>query len=366
MGGGRGPKAQAVVLTAEDRRKLERVEAAATAAQRDALRARIVLRAAEAVPNERIAGELGVVPNTVRKWRGRFAAAGVAGLRDCPRPGRPPTLDGVARCRIIALACDAPPDAAAACRPTWTLVSLQQAVLEAAIVAEVSASTIWRVLQHADLRPHHHRMWLHSPDPDFARKVTEVVNLYLHPPADSVVLSIDEKTGMQALERKYPGRRPRPGQPGRREFEYIRHGTVTLLAALNVHTGAVLGRCGPQRRAADLLAFLDEVAAAYPTGAVHVVWDNLNIHRGVRWSEFNRGHGARFHFHFTPLHASWVNQIECWFSLLARRALGHSSFASTAALSAAVTAFIRRWNDHERRPFRWTFTGYPLQTGLAA
>ena len=181
-----------------------------------------------------------------------------------------------------------------------------------------------------------------------------------------MVLSIDEKTGMQALERKYPGRRPRPGQPGRREFEYIRHGTVTLLAALNVHTGAVLGRCGPQRRAADLLTFLDEVAAAYPTGAVHVVWDNLNIHRGVRWSEFNRGHGARFHFHFTPLHASWVNQIECWFSLLARRALRHRSFASTAALSAAVTAFIRRWNDHERRPFRWTFTGYPLQTGLAA
>ena len=366
MGGGRGPKAQAVVLTAEDRRRLERVEAAATAAQREALRARVVLRAAEAAPNERIAGELGIRPNTVRKWRGRFAAAGLAGLADLPRPGRTPTIDGVARCRIIALACDAPPDAAEACRPTWTIVSLQQAVLEAAIVTHISASTVWRVLNQADLKPHHHRMWLHSPDPDFARKVTEVVHLYLHPPADGVVLSIDEKTGMQALERKYPGRRPRPGWPGRREFEYVRHGTVTLLAALNVHTGHVLGHCGPRRTAADLLAFLEAVAAAYPTGAVHVVWDNLNIHGGARWAEFNRVHGERFQFHFTPLHASWVNQVECWFSLLARRVLRHGTFASAAALEAAVAAFIRRWNEHERRPFRWTFPGYAVQTALAA
>src|SRR5437870_2109338 len=211
MGGGRGPKAQAVVLSAEDRRKLERVEAAATAAQRDALRARIVLRAAEAVPNERIAGELGITPNTVRKWRGPFAPARGAGLGDRPRPGR----------------------------------------------------------------------------------------------------------------------RPRPGQPGRREFEYIRHGTVTLIAALNVHTGAVLGRCGPQRTAADLLAFLEDVAAAYPTGAVHVVWDNLNIHRGARWADFNRVHGERFQFHFTPLHASWVNQVECWLSLLARRVVRPGSLRCT-------------------------------------
>lgn len=366
MGGGRGPKAQAVVLTAEDRRKLERVEGAATATQRDALRARIVLRAAEAVSNERIAHDLGIVPNTVRKWRGRFAGNGVAGLADLPRPGRPPTVDGVARCRIIALACDAPPDAAAVCRPTWTLVSLQQAIVEAQIVATLSASTVWRILNHADLKPHHHRMWLHSPDPDFARKVTEVVDLYLRPPADGVVLSIDEKTGMQALERKYAGRLPRPGHPGRREFEYVRHGTLALIAALNVHTGAVLGRCGPRRTAADLLGFMEEVALAYPTGAVHIVWDNLNIHRGERWARFNQAHGARFHFHFTPLHASWVNQIECWFSVLARRVLRRGSFGSVAELDAAVAAFIRRWNDHERRPFRWTFTGYPLQTGLAA
>jgi transposase len=366
MGGGRGPKAQVVVLTAADRRQLERVEAAATAAQRDALRARIVLQAAETVPNERIAEELGVTANTVRKWRGRFAAAGQAGLRDRPRPGRPPMVDAVARCRILALACDAPPDAAEACRPTWTILTLQQAVLEAEIVAQVSASTIWRILQHAELRPHRHRMWLHSPDPDFARKVTEVVDLYLHPPANSVVLSIDEKTGMQALERKYPGRRPGLGQPGRREFEYIRHGTRTLLAALNVHTGTVLGHCGPRRRAADLLAFMAEVAAVYPAGDVHVVWDNLNIHRGAYWTEFNRAHGDRFHFHFTPLHASWVNQIECWFSLLARRVLRHGSFASGAELEAAVAVFIRRWNERERHPFRWTFPGYPEQTARAA
>jgi len=366
MGGGRGPKAQVVVLAADDRRQLVRVEAAATAAQRDALRARIVLRAAEAAPNEQIALALGITPNTVRKWRGRFAGSGLAGLADLPRPGRPSTIDGVARCRIIALACDAPSDAAEVCRPIWTIASLQQAVVEAQIVAAISTSTVWRILNHADLKPHHHRMWLHSPDPDFARKVTEVVDLYLRPPADGVVLSIDEKTGMQALARKYPGRLPRPGHPGRREFEYVRHGTRALIAALNVHSGAVLGHCGPRRTAADLLGFMEDVAAAYPTGTVHIVWDNLNIHRGERWALFNQAHGDRFHFHFTPLHASWVNQIECWFSVLARRVLRHGSFRSVAELSAAVTAFIRRWNDLERRPFRWTFTGYPVQTGLAA
>src|SRR2546427_13259 len=185
-------------------------------------------------------------------------------------------------------------------------------------------------------------MWLHSPDPDFARKVTEVVELYLHPPRDGVVLSIDEKTGMQALERKYPGRRPLPGQPGRREFEYIRHGTLTLIAALNVHTGTVLGRGGPQRTAADLLAFMADVAGAYPTGAVHIVWDNLNIHRGARWADFNRTHGDRFHFHFTPLHASWVNQIECWFSLLARRGRCPRPAPSARALGAAGAGVARR------------------------
>jgi hypothetical protein len=181
-----------------------------------------------------------------------------------------------------------------------------------------------------------------------------------------VVLSIDEKTGMQALERKYPGRRPGLGQPGRREFEHIRHGTRTLLAALNVHTGTVLGHCGPRRRAVDLLAFMAEVAAAYPAGEVHVVWDNLNIHCGAYWTEFNRAHGDRFHFHFTALHASWVNQIECWCSLLARRVLRHGSFASGAELEAAVAVFIRRWNERERHPFRWTFPGYPEQTARAA
>lgn len=358
-----GPKAQVVVLAREDRQKLERIERAASSEQRAALRSRIVLRAAEGVANERIADELGVTDDTVRKWRGRFVAHGRRGLKDRARSGRPPRFDGVVRCQVISLACRPVPDDY--CRSEWTLLSLREALVEAQMVEAISTSTIGRILDQADLKPHRYRMWVHSPDPDFARKVREVVDLYVsRPEGHEVVLCIDEKTGMQALRRRFAGRRPAPGEEGRWEFEYKRQGTRTLIAAFNVHTGHVLGRCSAQRKAVDLLAFMESVAAHYPTQIVHVVWDNLNIHHGPRWEEFNARFGGRFHFHYTPIHASWVNQVEMWFGILQRRVLRRASFRDAADLVERVEAFIDRWNRIERKPFRWTFTGYPVQAGL--
>ncbi|XYI02331.1 IS630 family transposase [Sorangium sp. So ce1128] len=149
-------------------------------------------------------------------------------------------------------------------------------------------------------------------------------------------------------------RRP---QPGRKEFEYQRHGTRTLLGAFNVKTGEVVARCGSTRTAADLLAFMDKVAARYPTGDVYIIWDNLNIHHGARWNEFSARHGGRFHFVYTPLHASWVNPIELWFSIVGRRVLKHASFGSAEELSRRVLEFVHHWNEHEARPFRWKFRG---------
>jgi transposase len=210
---------------------------------------------------------------------------------------------------------------------------------------------------------------LHSQDPEFRAKVTAICDLYRKPPAGSVVLSIDEKTGMQALSRKNPTKWAGVGKRGRREFEYVRHGTCTLFAAFNTQTGHVLARVSKKRRAPDLMAFMETVAKAYPTGAVHIVWDNLNIHydgRESRWSAFNQRHGGRFSFHYTPLHASWVNQVELFFSRVQRRVLRYGSFESVSELKADVLDYIDHWNKHERKPFRWTFRGYPLELAKSA
>jgi transposase len=207
------------------------------------------------------------------------------------------------------------------------------------------------------IRPHRVRLWLHSPDPDFQSKVARICRLYRSPPKGAAVVCVDEKTGMQALERRFPLRPAAPGRAPRREFEYVRHGTRTLIAAFDVRTGRVLAHCGPKRSARELERFMEALARAYPTGEVYVVWDNLNIHTGVRWDEFNARHGGRFHFVFTPLHASWVNQIEIWFSVLARRVLRDGSFTSASELTARVLGFVRHWNAKEAHPFRWTFRG---------
>jgi hypothetical protein len=253
---------------------------------------------------------------------------------------------------------------AVACEPApledglhgWTLDRLRHQIRRREI-ALISRSHLHTILQRADLRPHKKRMWLHSPDPEFREKVTNIVELYLRPPAGSTVVCVDEKPGMQATQRKHSDRPCAPRREGRREFEYIRRGTQTLLAGFLVHTGTVITRCGPTRKGKDLEAFM-EVIAAEISGTVDVVWDNLNIHHGERWEKFNTRHQNRFRFHHTPLHASWVNQVELWFGILQKRCLANGSFRSVEELRSAVAAFVEYWNREAKHPFRWSFTGY--------
>lgn len=248
-----------------------------------------------------------------------------------------------------------------------TIEDIRQVAIARGIVDSIGWGTVQRILAEADLRPHLTQGWVHSPDPKFREKVTEISELYLNPPPDSVVLCIDEKPGMQAIERKYPAKPPAPGRKRRREFEYTRHGTQTLISSFEVHTGKVLAHCGDTRKAEDLVAFMEKVALEYPTGTVHVVWDNLNIHydgKDARWTEFNKRHGNRFKFHYTPKHASWVNQVQLFFSIVERVCLRHGSFASKEELRATVLEFIAYWNREKAHPFKWTFTGYPLQSGV--
>ena len=217
------------------------------------------------------------------------------------------------------------------------------------------------MLRNRQLRPHRYRLWLHSPDPEFARKVRGICELYLHPPPEATVLCIDEKTQIQALRRRFPGRPPMPGEDGRYEFEYRRGGVVALLAAFDVGTGKTFAQVRRHRKARDLLAFMEAVAARYPDGPVYVVWDNLDIHRDGpdgRWTKFNARHGHRFHFVFTPKHASWMNQVEIWFSILQRRVIRYGSFVDVDDLRRKLEAFVRMWNRREAHPFRWTFRGH--------
>jgi len=232
------------------------------------------------------------------------------------------------------------------------------------IVPPIRRSSVHRILEQVDLKPHRIDGWVHSPDPEFRAKATEICELYLHPPEGSVVVRVDEKTGMQAIEQKYPEKPAAPGRAGRREFEYVRHGTPSWIAAFAIHDGEVLAHGGDTRTGDDLERFMDPLAWKYPDVQIHVIWDNRNIHTGERWVQFNERHGGRFVFHDTPQHASWVNPIELFFGIVERKSLRHGNFRSTAELREAVLAFIAYWNERLRHPFRWTFRGYPLPTGL--
>lgn len=318
----------------------------------------MVLLAAEGHSNTAIAERLDCTDKTVRKWRSRFCARPkVSSLKDDMRVGRPAIVPLAIRLELVKLACARPADCKAPFREVWSAGALREALWRATRFT-LSVSEIRRILRDEEIRPHRIRMWLHSPDPEFAPKVRRICDLYLAKPAlDEIVLCIDEKTGMQALERKHPSATPRAGRAGRYEFEYIRRGTRTLIAAFNPHTGEVFGRCSRHRKAADLLRFMEAIAKRYPHKRITIVWDNLNIHSGPRWEAFNQQHGGRFRFVYTPLHASWVNQIEIWFSVLARRILRYGSFSSTKDLVLAVCGFIKHWNTFEAHPFRWKFRG---------
>ena len=350
----RGRPPTLITMDVSDRHVLEQRAAAATATQRDALRARIVLGSADGHANVLLAERLGISVDTVSCWRRRFARSGLEGLQDRPRSGRPPTFTPVQRCEIIAAACEPAPVRDGL--HGWTLDRLREHIRMLAI-ARISRSHLHTTLQRADLRPHKKRVWLHSKDPCFREKVTEIVDLYLHPQAGATVVCVDEKPGMQATQRKHEDRPASPGKDAKREFEYIRHGTQTLLAAFVVHTGAVITRCGPTRTGDDLEAFMEMVAREI-SGVVDVVWDNLNIHHGERWERFNAKHQNRFRFHYTTLHESGFNQVELWFGVLQRRSLANASFRSVADLRAAVAAFVAYWNREAKHPFRWSFTGY--------
>lgn len=326
-------------------------------------RARMVLLAADGESISEIARKCFTSRSRVRDWLKRFRDGGVGALHDRKRSGRPRRITPLQRHQVIATACQAPRRFGVE-RVLWSHKALRDALLAEGMVTAISADTVRRILAQAEIKPHRVKMWCHSNDPFYQQKMRNIVALYTDPPPGEPVLCIDEKSGMQALSRPRPNRQPWPKSPGRFGFEYKRNGTRCLFACFNIRTGRVLGRCTAQRRREDFFAFMDVVAAAYRQPRVHVVLDNLNTHhdtsKGPFVSEWNRRHGNRFVFHYTPTHGSWLNQVELWFGILTRRVLRYGDFHSAAELTASVERFIRQWNDGEAHPFRWTYDGTPL------
>jgi transposase len=320
-------------------------------------RARIVLMSHSGHRTEKIARAVGWTSRCVRKWKARFSEAPALNtLEDAARSGRPATIPLSVRCQLVRIACERPDDFVAPFRDIWTYAALADA-LEMKTGTRLSTSEIGRILRFKEIRPHHVQQWLHSADPDFLTKAKDVCDIYLNPPKDAVVVCVDEKP-MQVLARKHPAHvAPKTGLV-RYEYEYKRHGTQVLLAAFDVATGDVLGHVLPRRTAPDLVGFMEALALKYPTQQVYVVWDNLNVHydgKDDRWTEFNARHDGRFHFVYTPKHASWMNQVEIWFSILHRRVIRHGDFKSPAHQKSIVEGYIRHWNQDEAHPFRWTW-----------
>lgn len=320
-------------------------------------RGRIVLLAIEGFGTEEIARRVGTTARTVRKWKSRFLQSPVvATLNDAHRSGRPAKVPVSVRCQLIQLACDRPNGLTAPFREIWTYGALGSALGERT-GHFLSISEIGRILRFENLRPHRVKQWLKSSDPSFEQKASMICDLYLSPPSNAVILCVDEKP-MQVLERASPTHVDRGDASVRFEFEYKRHGTQCLLAAFNIATGFVHGTVVARRSANALVQFIDELAEAYPTGDIYIVWDNLNTHydgADGRWTSLNARHSERFHFIYTPKHASWMNQVEIWFSILQRRVLRYGSFASARSQRSRVDGFKDHWNRHERHPFRWTW-----------
>lgn len=342
---------RALIVTLGERRRL-RLEARVarpTSPQRVVLRAKIVLAAWRGRSNAVIARELGISVDTVRKWRGRFVREGMPGLEDRPRPGRPALYDLDAHLLIVATVTGQAP----LVDSHWTHRLLAHHLTGP---LGISASQIGRILASLDLKPHRVRGWLNRPDdPAFVAKAQAVCALYLQPPpADVVLFSVDEKTAMQARSRKRATRALRRGRPQLREFEYVRHGTASLLAAMNVTDGTIHPKIIVRNNSATFIEFLTDLAAPVDPGKkIHLILDNGSSHTSKETRLWLTEH-PRFSVTYTPVHASWLNMVEIFFSILARRVLRRGDFATRQDLIDKILAFIANYNQ-SAKPFRWTY-----------
>ena len=330
-------------VSSADRARLESIVADRNSPQKHVWRARIVLLTGDGVGTNEIERQAGVDKNSVWRWQERFMAEGVDGLlRDKTRKSRIPPLSDDVAAGVVALTLTDPPGETT----HWTAAAMAKAVA-------VSVSSVQRIWRKHGLQPHRFRQFKLSNDKWFAEKLHDVVGLYMHPPAHAVVLSFDEKSQIQALDRTQPGLPLKKGRLGTMTHDYVRHGTTTLFAALNVLDGSVIGQCMQRHRHQEFIRFLNLIEAKVPAGKiVHVILDNYAAHKHPKVREWLARH-PRFVFHFTPTSASWLNAVEGFFAILAKRRLKRGVFKSLVDLQAAINRFLAEHNQSPK-PFVWT------------
>ncbi len=346
------PKAE-LVLTDKERSELQRYARRRSQAQALAQRARIVLKCATGLDNVDVAEELGVHHDTVCKWRGRFVKRRLEGLLDEPRPGVPRSVGDDVVERIVDKTLRQKPRGAT----HWSTRLMAKEM-------SVSRMTVARIWEAFGLQPHRTESFSFSKDPQFVEKVRDIVGLYLRPPDNAVVLCADEKSQIQALDRGQPVLPMVCTQPEKRTHNYVRHGTTSLFAALDIATGRVIGKCFRKHRAKEFVEFLKLIESRVPEHVeVHLVLDNYATHKTPAVKKWLQRH-PRFHLHFTPTSASWLNLVESWFSLLSRRRLKRGVHRSTRALEKDIREFLEVHNE-QPTPFIWTKTADEILSDLA-
>jgi transposase len=330
-----------LTLTEAEKSELEGLAGRRKTAQAIALRARIILACAEGMPNKDVAQSLSVHPMTVGKWRRRFRDHRIDGLRDGPRSGAPRTIDDARIEAVVVHTLESQPEGAT----HWSSRGMAQA-------SGISVSSVQRIWRAFGLQPHRHETFKLSTDPEFVSKVRDVVGLYVAPPEHALVLCVDEKSQIQALDRNQAVMPMRPGQPERHSHDYTRHGTTSLFAALDIATGKVIGKCYPRHRAQEFRQFLDEIEARVPADLnVHLVWDNYATHKTKLIHDWLIKR-PRWHVHLTPTGSSWLNQVERFFAALTEKQLRRGVHRSVAELQASIQSFLDGHNANPK-PFKW-------------
>jgi transposase len=341
-----------LILSEDERSELKSLAARRKTAQALAMRARIVLVCAEGKQNLDVATELGLDKTTVGKWRRRFVESRLDGLHDEPRSGAPRKIDDARIEAVIVTTLESLPADAT----HWSSRGMAKA-------SGVSVSSVQRIWRAFGLQPHRTETFKLSTDPDFVAKVRDVVGLYVSPPQRAIVLCVDEKSQIQALDRSQPMLPMRPGQPARHSHDYTRHGTTSLFAALDIATGKVIGKCYGRHRAAEFRKFLDEIEAAVPRDLdVHLVMDNYATHKTPlirKWLAKR----PRWHVHLTPTSSSWLNQVERFFALLTDKKIRRGIYRSVSALRKDISSFISHHNA-EPKPFKWTKSADDILTSI--
>ncbi|MGO9898656.1 MAG: IS630 family transposase [Solirubrobacteraceae bacterium] len=343
-----------IVVSPEDRAELERIVRSRRAGRRMVERAQVVLGAAEGLSAREIAERLGCSEKLAGRWRARYERDGITGLRDAPRSGRPLTHGPEKRALLIAKACTRPPQTESGQRrERWTHRQLGEAV-------GISESQAHVILSRAEIKPDRTEYWAMTDfdQPQFEQRASEVCGLYHDPPRNALVLSIDEKTTIQAKGLARPDSQPAPGNPARRDYEYARNGTMNLFAALRVHTGETHAMTSTTRNSQDLIRFLDEIDDTIPPAAgreMIAIMDNLSTHKSKETKAWLKTH-PHWRFVHTPNHAGWLNQVECLFGILCRQLLKHGHFDTPQDLAEQMLAYIEMRNQ-TATPFHWTYTG---------